>query len=54
MAKPKVNDFDSKFRVNDEIRFKGDVRIVGENIDSRVVSISEARKIAEGVCLTSL
>ena len=47
MAKPKVNDFDSKFRVNDEIRFKGDVRIVGENIDSRVVSISEARKIAE-------
>ena len=51
MAKPKVNDFDSKFRVNDEIRFKGDVRIVGENIDSRVVSISEARKIAENMDL---
>jgi translation initiation factor IF-3 len=47
MAKPKVNDFDSKFRVNDEIRIKGDVRIVGDNIDSRVVNISEARKIAE-------
>ena len=51
MAKPKVNDFDSKFRVNDEIRFKGDVRIVGENIDSRVVSISEAREIAESLDL---
>ena len=47
MAKPKVNDFDSKFRVNDEIRIKGDVRIVGDNIDSRVVPISEARKIAD-------
>ena len=47
MVKPKANDFDSKFKVNDEIRFKGDVRIVGENIDSRVVSISEARKIAQ-------
>ena len=51
MAKPKVNDFDSKFRVNDEIRFKGDVRIVGEDIDSRVVSISEARKIASDMNL---
>jgi translation initiation factor IF-3 len=51
MAKPKVNDFDSKFRVNDEIRFKGDVRIVGENIDSRVVPISEARRVAEGMGL---
>lgn len=51
MAKPKVNDFYSKFRVNDEIRFKGDVRIVGEDIDSRVVSISEARKIASDMNL---
>ena len=51
MAKPKVNNFDSKFRVNDEIRFKGDVRIVGEDIDSRVVSISEARKIASDMNL---
>ena len=47
MAKPKVNDFDSRFKVNDEIRFKGDVRIVGDKIESRVVSISEARKIAQ-------
>ena len=51
MAKPKVNDFDSKFRVNDEIRFKGDVRIVGEDIDSRIVSISEAREIANDMGL---
>ena len=51
MARPRVNDFDSKFRVNDEIRFKGDVRIVGEDIDSRVVSISEARKIASDMNL---
>jgi translation initiation factor IF-3 len=47
MVKPKVNDFDSRFKVNDEIRFKGDVRIVGDKIESRVVSISEARKIAQ-------
>jgi translation initiation factor IF-3 len=47
MVKPKANDFDSKFKVNDEIRFKGDVRIVGDHIDSRVVPISEARKIAQ-------
>jgi translation initiation factor IF-3 len=49
MVKPKVNDFDSKFRVNDEIKFKGDVRIVGDKIDSRIVSISEARKIAQNM-----
>ena len=51
MAKPKVNDFFSKFRINDEIRFNGDVRIVGDNIESKVVSISEARKIAESMNL---
>jgi len=27
MVKPKANDFDSKFKVNDEIRFKGVSRI---------------------------
>ena len=51
MAKPKVNDFFSKFRINDEIRFNGDVRIVGDNIESKVVSMSEARKIAESMNL---
>ena len=47
MSKPKANDFISKFRVNDEIKVKGDVRIVGERIDSRIVNISEARSIAK-------
>ena len=47
MAKAKKNDFSSKFRVNDEIRVGGNVRIVGEGIESKVVSMSEARKIAE-------
>ena len=47
MAKIKKNDFSSKFRVNDEIRFNGNVRIVGEGIESEVMPIHKARKIAE-------
>jgi translation initiation factor IF-3 len=47
MAKVKKNDFSSKFRINDEIRFNGNVRIVGEGIESKVVTMSEARKIAD-------
>ena len=47
MAKAKKNDFSSKFRVNDEIRIGGNVRIVGEGIESKVVTMLEARKIAE-------
>lgn len=47
MAKAKKNDFSSKFRVNDEIRIGGNVRIVGEGIESKVVTMYEARKIAE-------
>ena len=47
MAKAKKNDFSSKFRVNDEIRIGGNVRIVGEGSESKVVTMSEARKIAE-------
>ena len=47
MAKIKKNDFSSKFRINDEIRLNGNVRIVGEGIESKVVTMSEARKIAE-------
>ena len=49
MAKANKNDFSSKFRVNDEIRVGGNVRIVGEGIESKVVTMSEARKIAEGM-----
>ena len=47
MIKQKKNDFSSKFRVNDEIRFNGNVRIVGNGVESKVVPMSEARKIAE-------
>ena len=51
MAKQKKNDFSSKFRVNDEIRFNGSVRIVGNDIESRIVSVSEAKKIASDMDL---
>lgn len=46
MAKGNKDDFSSRFRVNDEIRFNGNVRIVGEGIDSEIVTMSEAREIA--------
>lgn len=36
-----------RFRVNDEIYGCNDVRIVGEGIESRVVSLAEAKRIAE-------
>ena len=49
MLKQKKNDLASKFRVNEEIRLNGNVRIVGEGIESKVVSIEEARSIAEGM-----
>jgi translation initiation factor IF-3 len=49
MAKQKKDDFSSKFRVNDEIRFNGNVRIVGNDIESKIVSMQEARKIAESM-----
>jgi len=51
MAKQKKDDFSSKFRVNDEIRFNGNVRIVGNDIESKIVPMSEARKIAESIDL---
>lgn len=49
MAKQKKDDFSSKFRVNDEIRFNGSVRIVGNSIESKVVPMSEAREIAQSM-----
>ena len=51
MAKPKKVDFNSKFNVNEEIKILGNVRIVGEGIESRVLPISEARKIATDMSL---
>jgi len=49
MAKGNKNDFSSKYRVNDEIRFSGNVRIVGDGIESKVVPMNEARRIANGM-----
>ena len=51
MAKIKKDDFSSRFRVNDEIRVFGNVRIVGKDIESEVVHISKARKMAEDMGL---
>jgi len=45
------NDLASKFKVNEEIRLHGNVRVVGECIESKVVSIEEARRIAESMGL---
>ena len=36
------------FRINDELHGNYDVRIVGEDIESRVVKLEEAKKIAYG------
>lgn len=47
MAKIKKEDFSLKFRVNEEIRYVGNVRVVGEDIESQVVNISVARKMAD-------
>ena len=49
MLRQKKNDISSRFRVNEEIRLSGNVRIVGEGIESRVVPIAEARSIAESM-----
>jgi translation initiation factor IF-3 len=42
---------DSKFKVNDDIRIRGNVRVVGEGINSSVVSIDEAREMAKELSL---
>ena len=49
MVKPKKNDLAQRFRVNDEIHFSGNVRIVGDGIESKVVPMMEARRIADGM-----
>lgn len=43
------NDLLPRFRTNDDITFNGNVRIVGEGIESKVVSIQEARRIASSM-----
>lgn len=48
MAKQtKKERIDSRFKVNEEIIVNGNVRIVGEGIESKVVSIGDARRIAD-------
>ena len=49
MLRQKNNELSSKFKVNEEIKLYGNVRIVGEGIESRVVPIDEARSIAESM-----
>jgi translation initiation factor IF-3 len=51
MLRQKKNDISSRFRVNEEIRLSGNVRIVGEGIESRIVPIAEARSVAEDMGL---
>ena len=45
MGKQK-NEKSFDFKINDEITFKGNVRIIGENIESKVVPINEAKYLA--------
>lgn len=49
MLRQKKDDFSSRFKVNEEINLYGNVRIVGEGIESKVVSIAEARSMAESM-----
>ena len=51
MLRQRKNDISSRFRVNEEIRLSGNVRIVGEGIESRIVPIAEARSVAEDMGL---
>lgn len=50
MAKQK-NQKEYDFRINDEIQGYHDVRIVGNSIESRIVSLSEAKKVANDMSL---
>ena len=47
----KNNNLASKFKVNEEINVYGNVRIVGEGIESRVMPIEEARMMSESMGL---
>jgi translation initiation factor IF-3 len=47
----KNNSLASKFKVNEEINVYGNVRIVGDGIESRVITIEEARMLSESMGL---
>lgn len=51
MAKNKNCSNVPNFRINDEIHGYNDVRIVGDGIESRIVSLGEAKRIAEDMVL---
>jgi translation initiation factor IF-3 len=51
MAKKLQQKETFRFRVNDDLKGNYDVRIVGESIESRVVSLSEAKSIADEIGL---
>jgi len=51
MLMRKNNNLASKFKVNEEINVYGNVRIVGEGIESRVMPIEEARMMSESMGL---
>ncbi len=40
---------ENQFRVNDEIKFHSKVRIIGDGIESRIVSLNEAKEIANSM-----
>ena len=51
MLMRKNNSLASKFKVNEEINVYGNVRIVGDGIESRVITIEEARMLSENMGL---
>jgi translation initiation factor IF-3 len=51
MPMRKNNNLASKFKVNEEIDVYGNVRIVGDGIESRVMPIEEARMMSESMGL---
>ena len=49
VKKNNKDSYTSRYRVNGDIRHDGNVRIVGEGINTSVVPIEEARRIAESL-----
>lgn len=49
MAKNKSSFNAPNFRINDELHGDYDVRVIGDGIESRIVTLEEAKKIAYGM-----
>jgi translation initiation factor IF-3 len=49
MAKKNTPKEELRFPVNDEIRYLPQVRIVGDNVESKVIPLNEAKRIAESM-----